>query len=146
VDVLARYANSELASTQDKQWIQKKLGAIGRRLEKYNFSIKAAGGVTESHVGFSWKGFRNNHVSILIPTVYSLYKGTADEHWLKLHDELLAERDGLRWQRLHAGARALNNKVAVLFPKPACAVGSTDDFLGDERRFTVSRLGSQEAF
>ena len=100
---LARYANSDLATAEDKQWIAEKLGAIGRRLEKYDFSIKAADGVTESHVGFSWKGFRNNHVSILIPTLYALYKGTGDEHWLKLHDHFLAERDGLRWQRLHTG-------------------------------------------
>lgn len=100
---LARYAHSNLATDEDKQWIAQKLGAIGRRLEKFNFSIKAADGVTESHVGFSWKGFRNNHVSILIPTLYALYKGTGDEHWLKLHDELLAERDGLRWQRLRPG-------------------------------------------
>jgi len=90
---LARYANSDLATTEDKQWIAQKLDAIGRRLEKYGFSIKAADGVTQSHVGFSWRGFRNNHVSILIPTVYALYKGTGDEHWLTLHDDFLAERD-----------------------------------------------------
>ena len=100
---LAQYAHSDLATPGDKRWIAKKLGAIGQRLQKHNFSIKAADGVTESHVGFSWKGFRHNHVSILIPTVYALYKGTGDDHWLNLHDELLAERDGLRWQRLHSG-------------------------------------------
>lgn len=100
---LARYANSPLATTEDKDWIRGKLNAIGQRLEQFNFSIKAADGVTESHVGFSWKGFRNNHVSILIPTVYALYRGTGDKHWLKLHDQFLAERDGRRWQLLQPG-------------------------------------------
>ena len=50
---LARYAQSDLATAKDKPWIARKLGAIGRRLEKYEFSIRAADGVTQSHVGFS---------------------------------------------------------------------------------------------
>ena len=100
---LARYAQSGLASAADKDWIAHKLNAIGRRLEMHDFSIKTADGVTQSHVGFSWTGFRHNHASILIPTLYALHVGTGDPHWRKRHDELLAEREGLRWKLLHAG-------------------------------------------
>jgi hypothetical protein len=55
-------------------------------------------------------------------------------------------RSEIREHKPVANALALNNKVAGLVPKPACAVDSTDDFLVDERRFAVSRSGSQEAF
>lgn len=143
---LARYANSDLASSDDEKWIAQKLGAIGRRLEKHNFSIKAADGVTESHVGFSWKGFRNNHISILIPTVYALYKGTGDEHWLKLHDQFLAERDGLRWQRLHAGDHAELNGHPIYANQNGFRLNAYLHFLEEpERRKVVSDLLAQSA-
>jgi hypothetical protein len=137
ISALARYANSDLATAEDKQWIKKKLGAIGRRLERYNFSIKATDGVTQSHVGFSWKGFRSNHVSILIPTVYSLYKGTGDKHWLKLHDELLAERDGLRWQRLHAGDHVELNGHPIYANQNGFRLNAYLHFLEDAKQRTV---------
>ncbi len=143
---LARYATSDLASDDDKKWIAQKLGAIGRRLEKHDFSIKAADGVTESHVGFSWKGFRNNHVSILVPTVYALYKGTGDEHWLKLHDQFLAERDGLRWQRLHAGDHVELNGHPIYANQNGFRLNAYLHFLEDpDKRKVVSDLLAQSA-
>ncbi len=143
---LARYANSDLASGKDKQWIAQKLGAIGRRLEKNSFSIKAADGVTQSHVGFSWMSFRNNHVSILIPTLYALYKGTGDEHWLKLHDDLLAERDGLRWRQLHAGDHVELNGHPIYANQNGFRLNAYLHFLEDEKkRSVISNLLAQSA-
>ncbi len=143
---LARYANSDLATVSDKKWIAQKLGAIGRRLEKYDFSIKAADGVTESHVGFSWKGFRNNHVSILIPTLYALYKGTSDEHWLKLHDGFLAEHDGLRWQLLHPGDHVELNGHPIYANQNGFRLNAYLHFLhDDEKRTVISNLLAQTA-
>ena len=143
---LARYANSDLANAKDKRWIAQKLGAIGQRLEKYDFSIKAADGVTESHVGFSWKGFRNNHVSILIPTVYALYKGTGDDHWLKLHDHFLAERNGLRWQRLHTGDHVELNGHPIYANQNGFRLNAYLHFLEDtEKRTVISDLLVQSA-
>ncbi len=141
---LARYSCSELATDEEKKWIARKLGAIGRRLEKYNFSIKAADGVTESHVGFSWKGFRNNHVSILIPTVYALYQGTSDDYWRELHDELLAERDGLRWQRLHPGDHVELNGHPIYANQNGFRLNAYLHFLSDKKASAViSNLISQ---
>ena len=143
---LACYAHSDLASTEDKQWIAQKLGAIGRRLESNDFSIKAADGVTESHVGFSWKGFRHNHVSILIPTVYALYKGTGDVHWLELHDAFLAERDGQRWQLLHAGEHVELNGHPIYANQNGFRLNAYLHFLDDaERRAVISELLGQIA-
>ena len=143
---LARYANSDLATTEDKQWIAQKLDAIGRRLEKYGFSIKAADGVTQSHVGFSWKGFRNNHVSILIPTVYALYKGTGDEHWLELHDDFLAERERLRWQLLHTGDHVELNGHPIYANQSGFRLNAYLHFLEDaEKRTVISDLLAQSA-
>ncbi|MCP4785663.1 MAG: hypothetical protein GY903_04490 [Fuerstiella sp.] len=134
---LARFARSDSATDDDRQWIRQKLGAIGRRLEKYNFSIKTADGATESHVGFSWKGFRNNHVSILIPTLYALYKGTDDEYWRKLHDELLAERDGLRWQQLQPGNHVELNGHPIYANQNGFRLNAYLHFLEDARKRTV---------
>lgn len=143
---LACYANSDLATARDKQWIAKKLGAIGRRLETNDFSIKAADGVTESHVGFSWKGFRHNHVSILVPTVYALYKGTGDEHWLTLHKNLLAERDGLRWRLLHTGDHVELNGHPIYANQNGFRLNAYLHFLQDpEKRTVISDLLAQSA-
>lgn len=143
---LARYANSDLATTKDKQWIAQKLDAIGQRLENNHFSIKAADGMTESHVGFSWKGFRNNHVSILIPTLYALYKGTSNVHWLKLHDAFLAEREGLRWQMLHAGDHVELNGHPIYANQNGFRLNAYLHFLADpEKREVISELLAQSA-
>ncbi len=143
---LARYGDSKLASNEDRQWISQKLNAIGHRLEKHNFSIKAADGVTESHVGFSWKGFRSNHASILIPTVFALYKGTGNEHWLKLHDELLEDRDGLRWELLHAGDHVELNGHPIYANQNGFRLNAYLHFLDDSKKRTViSDLLAQSA-
>ncbi len=143
---LARYASSDLATAEDKEWIAKKLSEIGQRLEKYNFSIKAADGVTESHVGFSWKGFRNNHVSILIPTLYALYQGTGDDHWLKLHNQFLSERDGLRWKRLHTGDHVELNGHPIYANQNGFRLNAYLHFLDDPaKRTVISDLLAQSA-
>ncbi len=100
---LALFANSPLATKEDKTWIKQSLGKVGRRLEENDWSIKRADGVTESHVGFSWKGHNSNHASILLPAVLALYKGTGDEHWLQQYEFFLKEADGVRWQAAHPG-------------------------------------------
>ena len=134
---LARYANSPLAKPDDKEWIRGKLNAIGKRLEKFNFSIKAADGVTQSHVGFSWKGHRNNHVSILIPTVYALYQGTGNEHWLKLHDQFLAESNGIRWKLLHPGDHVELNGHPIYANQNGFRLNAYYRFLKDEDKRSV---------
>jgi len=100
---LAVYANSSLATKEDKAWIRQSLGKVGRRLEGNGWSIKRADGVTESHVGFSWKGFNSNHASILLPAVLALYHGTGNEHWLQQYESFLVEADGKRWKAVHPG-------------------------------------------
>ena len=143
---LARYANSDLAGSDEKRWIARKLDAIGRRLEKHSFSIMAADGVTQSHVGFSWKGFRNNHVSILIPTLYALYKGTGNQHWLELHDGFLAENNGLRWQRLHAGEHVELNGHPIYANQNGFRLNAYLHFLqDDDKRAVISDLLAQSA-
>ena len=106
---LSLYAQSSLATPKQKQWIRKSLGKVGRRLEKNDWSIKRADGVTESHVGFAWTGFNSDHASILLPALYALYKGTNDRHWLESYEHFLAEKKGLRWQRMHPGAHVRIN-------------------------------------
>lgn len=143
---LARYSHSRLATVEDKEWIRLKLNAIGRRLEKYNFSIKAADGVTESHVGFSWKGYRNNHVSILIPTVYALHHGTGDPHWLKLHEAFLSERDGIRWRLLHPGKHVELNGHPIYANQNGFRLNAYFRFLKDDgKRSVISDLLKQSA-
>lgn len=107
---LALFSNSPLATDADKTWIKQSLGKVGRRLEGNNWSIKRADGVTEAHVGFSWKGFRANHVSILLPTVLALYKGTGDDHWLERYEFFMKEGEGKRWELAHPGPHVkINN-------------------------------------
>ena len=143
---LARYAESDLATAENKEWIAKKLGAIGRRLEKNGFSIKAADGETVSHVGFSWRGFRYNHVSILIPTVMALYKGTGDSHWLELHDQFLAERDGLRWQLFQRGEHVELSAHPIYANQNGFRLNAYLHFLEDaEKRSVISDLFAQIA-
>lgn len=143
---LARYSQSGLAAAAEKDWIAGKLNAIGDRLEKHGFSIKAADGVTQSHVGFSWKGFRHNHVSILMPTLYALYKGTGNPHWLELHDAFLAERDGLRWKRLHPGEHVELNGHPIYANQNGFRLNAYLHFLDEERkRSTIGELLAQSA-
>lgn len=101
---LARYANSPHASNEEQTWIRQSLEKVGRRLEKNGWSIKRADGVTQAHVGFSWKGFISQHASILLPAVYALYRGTGNEHWLETYESFRTEKEGRRWQLLHAGS------------------------------------------
>ncbi len=100
---LARYARSSLATDEEKKWISQSLEKVGRRLEKHGWSIKRADGVTQAHVGFAWTGYISQHVSILLPSVYALYQGTGNQHWLDTYEDFLAERDGKRWQLMHVG-------------------------------------------
>jgi len=100
---LARYANSSLATEEDKAWIRQSLEKVGRRLEKNGWSIKRADGHTQAHVGFSWTSYNSQHASILLPTVYALYRGTCNKHWLKAFETFVREKDGSRWNQLHPG-------------------------------------------
>ncbi|MFC1596994.1 LVIVD repeat-containing protein [Planctomycetota bacterium] len=100
---LARYANSSLATEEDKAWIRQSLEKVGRRLEKNGWSIMRADGQTRAHVGFSWTGYNSQHASILLPTVYALYRGTGNTHWLTTFETLIRENDGARWSMFHPG-------------------------------------------
>ncbi len=100
---LARYADSDLALEADRRWIRESLGKVGRRLERHRWSIRRADGETEAHVGFSWLGFNSNHVSILLPTVLALHRGTGDASWAERYESFLEENDGRRWQLAHPG-------------------------------------------
>ena len=106
---LARYANSSLATAEDKEWIRQSLENVGRRLEKHGWSIRRADGVTQAHVGFCWRGYNSQHASILLSSLYALYKGTGNEHWLKTYETFLGEKGGLRWKQLHPGPHVKPN-------------------------------------
>jgi len=100
---LARYAASPFASQEDRAWIRQSLQKVGRRLERFGWSIRRGDGVTQAHVGFAWTGLNSHHATILLPTVYALYRGTGDPHWLETYERFLNERDGRRWKLLHPG-------------------------------------------
>ncbi len=100
---LALYAHSTLATKEEQAWIRESLQRVGQRLERHGWSIKRGDGVTEAHVGFAWTGFNADHASILLPAVLALYHGTGDPHWKQTYEKFLAERDGLRWKKLHPG-------------------------------------------
>jgi hypothetical protein len=134
---LARYANSSLASDEDKVWIRESLQKVGRRLEKHGWSIKQADGVTQSHVGFAWTGFNSDHASILLPAVFALYKGTGDTYWLETYQKFVAEKDGLRWQRMHPGPHVRINGHPIYANQNAFRVHSLFQMETDPRRREV---------
>ncbi len=136
---LARYANSTLASVEDKAWIRQSLQKVGRRLEKYRWSIKQADGVTQSHVGFSWTGFHSDHASILLPAVYALYKGAGDKHWLETYERFLSEKEGLRWRRMHAGPHVRINGHPIYANQNAFRVHALFQLEADPARKEVLR-------
>ena len=100
---LARYANSSLASEEERAWIRQSLEKVGRRLEENGWSIKRADGRTQAHVGFFWTGYNSQHASILLPAVYALYKGTGNKHWLEAFETFIHEKDGAQWKQFHPG-------------------------------------------
>ncbi len=136
---LALFANSKLATDSDRRWIRGSLGKVGRRLEKYGWSIKRGDGVTEAHVGFAWTGFNSDHASILLPAVYALYKGTGDRHWLDTYERFLAERDGLRWKRLHPGPHVRINGHPIYANQNAFRIHALYELEENNSRRTVLR-------
>ncbi len=134
---LALYANSPVASDEDKKWIRDSLGKVGRRLEGNNWSIKRADGVTEAHVGFSWTGYNSNHVSILLPAVLALYQGTGDEHWLERYEFFLKEAEGKRWQAAHPGPHVRINGHPIYANQNAFRVNAWYHFEKDPVRKKV---------
>lgn len=134
---LALFASSELASDEDKAWIKQSLGKVGRRLEGNDWSIKRADGVTESHVGFSWRGYNSNHVSILLPAVLALYEGTQDEHWLKQYEFFLNEAKGKRWQAVHPGSHIKINGHPIYANQNAFRVNAWYQFEKNAQRKKV---------
>ncbi len=136
---LAYYANSSLATEEDKAWIRKTLENVGRRLETNGWSIKRADGVTESHVGFAWTGFNSDHASILLPAVYALYRGTGNEHWRETYEKFLNEKDGLRWQRLHPGPHVRINGHPIYANQNAFRIHALFQMETDPKRKAVLR-------
>lgn len=141
---LALYANSRLATAEDKAWIRRSLGKVGRRLEQNNWSIKRADGVTEAHVGFSWKGFNSSHASILLPVVLALYRGTGDDHWLLQYEFFLNEKNGKRWRAVHPGPHVRINGHPIYANQNAFRVNAWYRFEKDaERRKVIAGLLKQ---
>lgn len=134
---LARYALSPLATDDEKKWIKQSLEKVGRRLEKNGWSIKRADGVTQAHVGFAWTGFISQHVSILLPSVYALYQGTGNKHWLDTYEKFLAERDGLRWQQMHVGPHIKINGHPIYANQGAFRVNALFHFESSAEKKTV---------
>jgi hypothetical protein len=134
---LARFANSKLVTDDDKAWIRQSLNKVGRRLERNGWSIKRADGVTQAHVGFPWTGYISQHVSILLPTVYALYKGTGNEHWLEVFDAFLTEKGGLRWQRLHPGPHIALNSHPIYANQGSFRLNAFYRFQADPQRKAV---------
>ena len=138
---LARYARSSLATAEQKTWIRQSLEKVGRRLEKNGWSIKRADGVTRAHVGFAWTGFISQHVSILLPSVYALYQGTGNKHWLDTYEAFLAERDGKRWQQMHVGPHIKINGHPIYANQGAFRVNALYHFEREvEKKEVLHRL------
>ncbi|WP_198000057.1 LVIVD repeat-containing protein [Gimesia alba] len=138
---LARYSLSSLASQDEKKWISQSLEKVGRRLEKNGWSIKRADGVTQAHVGFAWTGYNSQHVSILLPSVYALYQGTGNQHWLDLYHQFLADRDGLRWQKMHVGPHIKINGHPIYANQGAFRVNALFHFETDaDKKAILHRL------
>ncbi len=131
---LARYANSPLATAQEKEWIRWKLQRVGERLEKYGWSIRRADGVTQAHVGFSWLGFNSNHASILLPAVLALYKGTGDPHWLEAYERFSTEKGGRRWKVLRPGPHVRINAHPIYANQTAFRLNALYHFETDPER------------
>ena len=136
---LARYADSPLASEDDRAWIRQSLGKVGRRLKHYGWSIKRGDGTTQAHVGFSWTGFNSHHATILLPTVYALYRGTGDRRWLETYEKLLGEKGGLRWKLLHPGPHVRISNHPIYANQCAFRVHALYRMEGDSARKTVLR-------
>lgn len=141
---LALYANSPFATAEDKAWIKQSLGKVGRRLEGNNWSIKRADGVTEAHVGFTWKGLNSNHASILLPAVLALYHGTGDKHWLEQYETFLSEAEGKRWQAVHPGPHVKINGHPIYANQNAFRVNAWYHFeTKPERKKVIAGLLKQ---
>lgn len=136
---LAVYANSELATDEEKKWIRESLGKVGRRLERNDWSIKRADGVTQAHVGFSWKGFNSSHASILLPSVLALYVGTGDKHWLEQYEYFLTESDERRWREVHPGPQIRINGHPIYANQNAFRVHAWYRFEKDPKRREIIR-------
>ena len=131
---LARYANSSLATKEDKAFIKKALNEVGTRLEKYGWSIRRADGVTQSHVGFAWTGMTSSHAGILIPAVFALYKGTGNEHWLDVYNKFSEERNGYRWELLKPGPHTKLNAHPIYANQAGFRLNALYYFLEDEEK------------
>lgn len=143
---LATYAASDLATAEERAWIRGSLNKVGRRLEKHGWSIKRADGVTQAHVGFSWKGFNAGHVSILLPAAAALHRGTGDDHWRDVYETFLTERDGKRWELAHAGPHVRINGHPIYANQNAFRVHAWHRFESDpERRRVIRGLLKQSA-
>ncbi len=141
---MAVFANSPLATEDDKKWIRESLGKVGRRLEKNGWSIKRADGVTQAHVGFSWKGFNSNHASILLPAVLALHYGTGDEHWMERYQFFLKEADGKRWQAAHPGEHVRINGHPIYANQNAFRVNAWYHFeKNTDRKIVIGALLKQ---
>ena len=134
---LARYANSSLATDAEKRWIRRSLGDVGRRLEKNGWSIKRADGVTRAHVGFAWTGYNSQHASILLSTLYALYKGTGEQHWHDVFESFLNEKNGLRWKRLHPGPHVRLNGHPIYANQGSFRLHAFYQFQSDPQRKAV---------
>ncbi|OHD60363.1 MAG: hypothetical protein A2096_08435 [Spirochaetes bacterium GWF1_41_5] len=100
---MSAYANSSLASAEDKRFIQKSLDEIGKRLESYNWSIRYPDGIKQCHVGHSWLPFEADKASLLLASVYAIYKGTEKQYWLDLFEKLGNENNNTRWELCKIG-------------------------------------------
>jgi hypothetical protein len=136
---LAVYANSSLATESEKTWIRESLDKVGRRLERHGWSIKRADGVTQAHVGFSWKGHNSSHASILLPAVAALYHGTGNRHWLEQYEDFLSEAEGKRWQMVHPGPHVRINSHPIYANQNAFRLHAWHRFEPDEERKQVIR-------
>jgi hypothetical protein len=116
---LSIYAQSKLATDADKIFIKKALNEVGTRLEKHDWSVVQADGKTQCHVGFSWLQMTSKGASIILPAVYSLYKGTGNQHWLEVYNKLGNEANGRRWKLLAPGDHSRINAHPI-YANQAC--------------------------
>jgi hypothetical protein len=136
---LALYATSGLADESEKAFVRKALQEVGERLEKYGWSIKRADGETTAHVGFAWTGMVHEHVSILLPTVLCLYRGTGNPHWRDAYERFGTEQDGQRWKLLSPGPHVRINGHPIYANQNCFRLNALYQFEEDTARKQIAR-------
>lgn len=100
IEALWRYGRSPLATADDKAFIADTLAKIARRMGRNDWVLKVEDNSRQAHVGYTWKQFTLFGACSLMSCLAAARDATGDKHWAELREQLVAEKDGLRWKLL----------------------------------------------